>query len=169
MILAGRLTLVVLSAAVLQRGVFSQLGVSGAVFEVLAVVAIAGGLAAGEQSGAVTGFVAGLTLDLLSSAGPVGLWALTYAVAGFVAGRWAPSAERSRWLTPSAVGAVVGAGSVGFYVLAAMVLDGRDLFGRPAATAALVAGVGAVLTVVPLLWVMRWVWDVQSERTFRLR
>lgn len=169
MILAGRLTLVVLSAAVLQRGVFSQVGLSGAVFEVLAVVAIAGGLAAGEQSGAVTGFVAGLTLDLLSPGGPVGLWALTYAVAGFIAGRWAPSAERSRWAAPAAVGALVGAGSVGFYVLVAMVLDGRDLFGRPAVTAALVAGAGAVVTVVPLLWVLRWVWDVPSERSLRLR
>lgn len=166
---ATRLVFVVLSAAVLQRGLVSQLEIQGAVLELLLVVSIAAGLAAGEQAGAVTGFVAGLTLDLLSSGGPLGMWALTYAVTGFAVGRFASTVERSsRWL-PVGVAALAAAGANVVYVLLARLVDQRDLIGPDVWPVLALAALGAALLVLPLLRVSRWVWDVRPDVAIRLR
>lgn len=164
-----RLAIVVVSAAVLQRGMVSQLQLDGAVVELLLVVSIAAGLAAGEQAGAVTGFFAGLTLDLLSSGGPLGLWALTYAVTGFVVGRSAPAVERStRWL-PVGVAALAAVGANLGYVLLARLVDQRDLLGPDLWPVLAVGAVGAAVLVLPLMRVARWVWDVHPDVAIRLR
>ena len=166
---AARLAFVLLTAAVLQRGVASQLELAGAVVELLLVVAIAAGLAAGEQPGAVTGFFAGLTLDLLSSGGPLGLWALTYAVAGFVAGRFAPRVERARWFVPVSAAAAVAVGANALYVALALVLDGRNLVDDDLGPILAVAAVANALLVLPALRVMRWVWGTRPDVAIRLR
>lgn len=166
---AVRLSVVIASAAVLQQGLFSQIVIDGAMVDVLAVVALAGGMAAGEQSGAVTGFFAGLALDLLSASGPLGLWAMTFAIAGFVVGMTAGTVERSSWWLPPLLGAAGAAGIDVLYVVLARLVDGRDLLDPDLWSVLAVSAVGAASLILPGLRVLRWAWDSHPEPAARLR
>jgi len=161
--------LVVLSAAVLQRGVFSQLGMAGVVIEVLLIVAIAAGLSAGDQAGAITGFAAGLSLDLLHPDGPLGLFALTYAIVGWFVGRYQSSVVRSsRWLpVVAAVVATIGANVL--YVVLSLLVDQRDLLTSRLLPVILVTSVGSAVLILPAVRVLRWAWDVQPDLAMRRR
>ena len=167
--IAVRLGIVVVSAAVLQQGVFAQLVVAGAVVDLLVVVALDGGLAAGQQAGAVTGFFAGLALDLLSASGPLGLWAMTLALAGFVIGAGAPAVERSNRWRPAGLAAVGAVGATLLYVVLARLVDGRDLVDADLWPVLAVSAVGSALLILPALRVLRWVWETQPDVAIRLR
>jgi hypothetical protein len=60
-----RYGLLIVTAAILQRGVFSQLRVDGAVPDALLVLAVAAGIVGGTDRGATVGFFSGLALDLM--------------------------------------------------------------------------------------------------------
>lgn len=93
-----RVALVVISAAILQRGVASQVRPFDVAPDLLLLVAVAGGIAAGPQRGAVVGFFSGLALDLLLQ-GPLGLAALSYCLVGYFTGRYEGLVTRaSRWV-----------------------------------------------------------------------
>ena len=90
-------------------------------------VAIAAGLAAGPERGAVVGFAAGLAFDLLLQT-PFGLSALTYALVGYLVGRLQDSVLRAAWWIPVATAAAASAvGVILFAVLGTVV--GEDLVG----------------------------------------
>jgi rod shape-determining protein MreD len=99
---AVRLGLVLVSAVVLQVGVFSQVTVAGGRPVVLLLLAVAGGCTLGPERGAVVGFAAGLAFDLLTTA-PVGLSAGVFCVAGHLTGRYRPAARRLPWWQFAAV------------------------------------------------------------------
>ena len=80
-----RVAVILFTAAVLERGLFSQLRIDGVAADVLLLVAISAGMVGGSDDGAVVGFFAGLTLDLLVQT-PLGLSALAYCVTGYVVG-----------------------------------------------------------------------------------
>src|SRR4051812_41013516 len=124
--IAFRVGLVVLSAAVLQRGLFSQLRIGHVTADVFLLLAVVGGLVAGPDRGAIMGFVSGLTFDLLLQS-PLGLTALTYCVVGFVAGRYQLSVTRSsRWRLMASVG-IGSAMGYGLLVLVGWVLGQRNM------------------------------------------
>lgn len=80
-------TAVILSALVLQVSVFARLGLPGATPDLLLVVALVLGMAAGPMTGTVMGFAAGVLVDLAPpAAGSIGQTAAIYALAGFIAG-----------------------------------------------------------------------------------
>jgi len=161
--------LIVLSAAVLQRGLFSQLGVAGVVIEVLLIVSIAAGLAAGDHAGAVTGFAAGLSLDLLHPDGPLGLFALTYALVGWFVGRYQSSVVRSsRWL-PVLAAAVATVGANVLYVVLALLVDQRDLLTPHLVTVIAVTAVASAVLILPAVRVLRWAWAVEPDLAMRRR
>ena len=80
-----RYLLLIATAMVLQRFLFEQFRVAGVVAEACLVLAVAAGMVAGSRRGAIVGFCAGLAFDLLVTT-PFGLGALSYLVAGAVAG-----------------------------------------------------------------------------------
>lgn len=163
MIAAFRLPVVLLTATVLQRGLAGELRVAGVALEILAVLTIAAGIGAGDQAGAITGFWAGLVFDLLHPDGALGMWALTYAVLGYVAGRYQGSVTRSsRWF-PMATAAVATAGATVGYAVLAWVIDSRNLFDWHLVSVVVVASITNAVLVLPALRIMRWVWDVQPE------
>lgn len=87
------------TAVVLQTVVLSRLPLPGATPDLVLLVVIGLALVQGPVSGLVTGFAAGLLLDLVPPAdGAVGRWALVLCLAGLVAGRYADSVERSAFL-----------------------------------------------------------------------
>jgi rod shape-determining protein MreD len=94
--LVGRSAFVIGTAAVAQVGLFSQLPVAGVRVPVLLLVAVAAGLALGPARGAVIGFAAGLTFDLLLTT-PMGLCAGVFAVTAYLAARFAPPPRDAVW------------------------------------------------------------------------
>jgi rod shape-determining protein MreD len=80
-----RLVLVVVTLVVLQTTVFPHLRIFGAAPDLLLVATAAMAYEEGPESGAVFGFASGLVLDLFL-ASPLGLSALSFALAGYLLG-----------------------------------------------------------------------------------
>jgi rod shape-determining protein MreD len=89
-----RVALVVVSAAMLQRGLLTQVTIAGVQGDVMLLLAISGGIALGPDRGAIIGFISGLTFDLFLYS-PLGLRALVFCLVGYVAGRYQSSVTRS--------------------------------------------------------------------------
>jgi rod shape-determining protein MreD len=156
----ARVALVLVSAAVLQRGLFSQLRIADAVPDVFLLLAIAGGIATGPDRGAVLGFFSGLTLDLLIQA-PLGLSALVYCLVGYAVGRIYGTSRRANRMLPSFVAAVFGVVGVTLYaVLAEMVGQANAVSGGLAAIAMVVAVSNALLAPIAVP-VVRWAWPTE--------
>lgn len=121
-----RAGLVVLVALVLHTSVFPQLRIADVRPDVMLLLAVLGGLAAGPQVGAIFGFACGLAADLLAQT-PVGLAALTFSLVGYGVGTFQGVLLRSAvWLTP-AVAAAASAVGVAVFVLAGAVLGQSQL------------------------------------------
>ncbi|MEZ5381789.1 MAG: rod shape-determining protein MreD [Microthrixaceae bacterium] len=82
----GRYTLVLVSAIILQLGVFSDIRIGGVHPDITLLVAIVAGLVAGPRRGAVIGFWAGLLIDPVLTTTPFGMTALVWALVGLGAG-----------------------------------------------------------------------------------
>ena len=113
-------------AVVLQSSVLARLPLPGGAPNLVLVLVVAVGLAGGASAGLGTGFAAGLLTDLLS-AHPVGLLALCFALAGFVAGLLEADVQRTV-LVPMVVVAVATV-AVGLAYLAVLDLLGREAAG----------------------------------------
>ncbi len=141
---ALRVAVVLLSAAVLQRGLFSEVRILGVAIDVFLLIAVAAGIAVGPERGAVIGFFAGLSLDLMVQT-PLGLSALVYCLTGYLTGRlYGTTVRSSRWLS---IGLVVlaTAAAVGAYALVA------ELFGQDGAISPDLPTIVAVLCVANAL------------------
>lgn len=76
-----------MTAVVLQSSIFARLGLPGATPDLLLVVVLVIALVSGPLVGTVTGFAAGVLVDLAPpSAGSLGQTAAIYAVAAFIIG-----------------------------------------------------------------------------------
>ena len=143
---------VLLTALLLQGAVLSRLPLRA---DLLLVVVIAFALAEGTTSGAVTGFVAGLLVDV-GSDHELGRVALAYALAGNVAGLVPLRPDRPR-LLPLAVTAVAAATAVTAYAVQGLLLaDPRvtlSAWGR-ATTTTVIGCVVLAVVVVPLVAVL---------------
>lgn len=84
----------VVTALLLQLTVVARLPLPGAAPDLLLVLVVAFALAEGPMSGMVTGFVAGLLADSLSTH-ELGRLALAYAVAGYITGMLQDDTDRS--------------------------------------------------------------------------
>ena len=102
--------LAILVAVILQAAVLSRLPLPGGPPNLVLVLVIAIGLAAGGSAGLAAGFGAGLLTDVLSDH-PVGVLALCFALAGFVAGLLEADVRRSV-LLPVVVVAVADRGGL---------------------------------------------------------
>ena len=119
---------VVVTALLLQQAVIARLPLPGAPPDLLLVVVVAFALAEGAVSGSVTGFAAGLLVDL-GADHQLGRTALVYVLAGYLAGLLVDDADRSALLPFVVVGL---AAALGLTVFAAVGI----LLGDPRITAA---------------------------------
>ena len=149
-----RVALVLITAAVLEQGL-SVLRVEGVSADVLLLVAVSAGIVGGPDLGALIGFFAGLTMDLLVIA-PMGLGALAYCLSGYAVGLLhGTSVRTSRWQGPvlAAVGSALG--TVGYVLLARMV--GRTgLFDTHLVTVVVVVSLVNAVLAPWSIRVMRW-------------
>jgi rod shape-determining protein MreD len=100
--------LAILVAVVLQAAVLSRLPLPGGQPNLVLVLVIAIGLAGGGSAGLAAGFGAGLLTDVLSDH-PVGVLALCFALAGFLAGLLDVDVRRSVLLSVVVVAVLTGA------------------------------------------------------------
>jgi rod shape-determining protein MreD len=150
-----RYGLVVLTAMVLQRGLFGSLRVDGAAADALLIVAVAAGIAGGAERGAVVGFVCGIALDLMLPS-PFGLAALSYMVAGVSVGMLRSADRRSaRWrvIVLCALGCALGV--VVFAMVGTLIGQSGYLTGHLLVIVLVVAASGAVLAL-PAVRMCRW-------------
>jgi len=110
-----RVSVAVFVAAMLQAVIVSSLVIGGGAPDLLLIVAVSLGLLRGSIVGAVSGFAAGLVVDLLTL-DTLGVTSLVLTLAGFWAGRYTETTGRGRRLAPVlAVGVItVLAGVFGF-------------------------------------------------------
>jgi rod shape-determining protein MreD len=160
---AARLTLVVLSTAVLQVGLIAQVPIAGARGMILLLLAIAGGIALGPERGAIVGFVSGLAFDLLITT-PLGLSAFVFSVVGWVAGRYQVTVTRSaRWrmVLTAAVGSALG---YSMLVVVGWLLGQPNMISERLVVILLVVSLMNAVLCPLAVSVLRWAWD-EGERT----
>jgi rod shape-determining protein MreD len=150
-----RVAIVLLTVTVLERGLASQLRIDGAAADLLLLMAISGGMVGGPDDGAIVGFFAGLSLDLLVQT-PLGLGALVYCITGYLVGLAQSAVVRSSRLQPVFLAAAASVFGVGLYVLVSLVVGRSGLINQHLLVViAVVAGANAVLIPVANR-AMRW-------------
>lgn len=158
-----RLALVVVVALTLQVSLFARFSYEGARPDVVLLVAIAGGLVAGAERGALVGFAAGLAFDALLTT-PLGLSALVYCLVGYVVGATGSGVLRaSRWVAPAMAATASVAGMFLYALVGSLV--GQPTFEGPALTdiVVVVAAVNAVLAPLAVR-ALRWARVEDADR-----
>lgn len=152
---ALRYLIVIASAAFLQYTVVSQFRIAGVSADLFLVVAIAAGINAGAERGAVVGFVSGLCLDLMVVT-PFGLGAIAGLVAGVVAGLLEfATVHSARWLT-MVIAFLSSATGVLVFSLSGAVLGRPDMLSAHTITVMAIVGITSSLLVLPMIRVCRW-------------
>lgn len=159
---AVRLAVVLLSTAVLQWGVFSQLRIGGAAADLFLIMAVTAGMTSGPDRGAVMGFFAGLTLDLLTQT-PLGLGALVYGALGYLSGRVQGTVMRANRLLPPVLTAGLCSLGVLAYAVAAWMLGQANVLNQHLLTVIVVVAISSALLAPAYLRIMRWVWRDDRE------
>jgi rod shape-determining protein MreD len=165
---AARVALVVFVAIVLQASLVARFEAFGARGDIVLLVAICAGMAAGADDGAIVGFSAGMAFDLLLDT-PLGLSALTYSVVGYLAGTFQGSVLRATWWIPVAGAVVASAMGVVVFALVGHVIGESTLVDPPLAA---IVGVVAVLNgllSLPVGRTMRWALADQDRARYSLR
>lgn len=147
------ITLVVVTALLLQTTVFAELRLLGVRPELLYLVTIVFALLEGPHEGAVVGFVSGLAQDFMLHE-PKGITALTLTLVGYAVGMGRHLIVSASPLVPTMVVAVATFGGLVFYEVTSFLLGSFEETPTYGAKVALLSALyNAVLTpiVYPLL------------------
>lgn len=98
-VIGVRVALIVFLIAILQVSAFSSVGIGGGRPDVLLVTLVSIALLRGAVTGAVSGFFAGLIVDV-TTLGTLGLTALLLTLTGYWAGRYGETTGRGRKHAP---------------------------------------------------------------------
>jgi rod shape-determining protein MreD len=115
------LGVIVLVAALVQIVVLDHAKISGVSPHLVLAVAALAGMVGGPERGALTGFLAGLLVDLATTA-PLALTALTGTLVGYAAGNLLAGVVRRSRALPVLVAGIAGlAGTLLYVALAALI------------------------------------------------
>jgi rod shape-determining protein MreD len=160
-IVAARISLVLVVSLTLQVTILSDLRMFGVQGDLMLLVALAAGLAAGPERGAAIGFASGLLYDLMLQT-PCGLSALTYAVMAFLVGSLQDSVLRAAWWIPVSTAAAGSALGVILYVVFGTVVGVEYLGVSIPKIVVLVALLNSVVAA-PTIRVLRWATGTQDS------
>lgn len=141
----GVVTLVLVTAAILQTSLLPFLSMSGFRPDLLLLVTIAFALKDGLLTGLRVGFAAGVLVDLLLNESPVGLTALVYVGVAYAVGTARPFLAPDSWTAPvilSVMGTLVGV--AGYGLLSAVLAEDPIAIGL-VVQASLVSAIYALL------------------------
>lgn len=154
--LPARLAALAFVTLIVQLSVVNRWVVGGVTADVLVVLAVAVGFIAGPERGAAVGFGIGLVWDLLLTT-PLGLTALVYTVAGYVAGLVAANLIRDSKLTAFALAVVAAPVSTVAWVAVGALFGQTFLVHGPFVRMAIVNAVVALVVLPVLLATVRWI------------
>lgn len=154
LLVAVRTSVVLVLALAIQLGVAPSLGVFGVQGDLLLSMAIAAGMAAGPDRGAILGFTAGLAYDLMLQT-PFGLSALTYAIVAYLVGGLQDSVLRAFWWIPVATVTIASVLGAILYGVFGTVL-GEDLIGFDLLRIAVIVGLLNTIAAPVMVRAMRW-------------
>ena len=153
-VVAVRTFFVLVTVLTIQLGVVANLEIFGVQADLMLLVAIAGGIAAGADRGAAIGFAAGISYDLMLQT-PFGLSALTYAIVAYLVGSLQDSVLRAAWWIPVATATVASMVGVILYGVLGTVL-GEDLVGWELVRIAVIVGILNTIAAPVVIRAMRW-------------
>lgn len=150
-----KLPVVMFGVLIVQVCVLQRIQVEAVHADALLLVAVAGGVAAGPERGALLGFAAGLVADLFLET-PLGLSALVFCLVGFTVGALQSSMIRTAfWITP--ITALLGSGAgVILFGLAGAVVGQTQLVRPRLVTVALVVAVLNAIIAIPVVSLVSW-------------
>lgn len=139
----------------LQTTILNDLRPFGVCLQIMLLLAVAGGLAKGSETGAIAGFIVGLLYDMVLTT-PLGLCAAVFAVVGYLSGFAHLFVHESTWWSRTIVGSA--ASLVGMILLpVAFTVTGTDgVLTTHVFTVALVVALFNALFTVPVERVCRW-------------
>jgi len=152
-----RPAVVLFTLLILQLALFSELRVDGRAPDLMLVAAIAAGLTGGPDRGALTGFAAGLAIDLFLPT-PFGLSALAFCITGWLMGQTenALVGEHPWVVIPlTAVGSAVG---VTLFVTFGELLGQANLYTDRFLRTLIVTSLYNAILGWPAARVFRWAW-----------
>lgn len=159
-----RTALVIVVALMLQVTLFARFSYEGARPDLMILLAIMAGYRLGPERGAIVGFAAGVSFDIVLTT-PLGLSALVYTIVGYSVGAVTAGMVRtSRW-APPLVAAVGSAAGMVLYALVGSVLGEPTLSGP--SLASIVVLVSAVNALLAPLAVRALAWAKTDDRDRR--
>jgi rod shape-determining protein MreD len=151
----ARSTLVVVTVLVVQHTLLDSVRLDGAHPDLMMLLPVAAGYAAGPERGAVFGFAVGLVSDLFLPT-PYGLSALVGCLLAYGTGVATRGLVRtSWWLPPVVAAAATAAGIVGYAILGA-VLGQPGMLRAYLAPAIAVGAPSAALLALPVVRMVAW-------------
>jgi rod shape-determining protein MreD len=158
-----RVALVIFVVLMVQQTVMIDLRVGGAHPDLLWLLPITAALLDGPETGAIVGFWAGLSFDLVLPT-PFGLSALVGCLLGYTTGTLTGAVDpRAAWLKPVAAVAGSVAADMLFAVLGA-ILGQEQMVQINFLSLALVVGVSSLVLVLPVNRMMRWALAEEGNR-----
>jgi rod shape-determining protein MreD len=150
----GWLVVVALGLVVVQLTIANELSIDGVHPELLWVLPVAAGLAAGGMAGMAAGFVGGVVTDLFLPS-PFGLSAFVGVLIGYAMGRLGEEGVgdlhgSARWVAP-ALGAACGFMAPVLYALCAVVLGHRTYLSSSLGVVALLDAAVCAALVRPMM------------------
>jgi rod shape-determining protein MreD len=158
-----RVALVIFVVLMVQQTVMLALRVRGAHPDLVWLLPISAALLDGPETGAIVGFWAGLSFDLVLPT-PFGLSALVGCLLGYVTGTLAaPVDPRAVWLKPVAALAGSVAADMLFAVLGA-IFGQEQMVQVDFVSLFLVVGISSVVLILPVNRLMRWALAGENNR-----
>lgn len=149
MTLATRLPPLLVVALMLHTAVLPQFRVFGVAPDLLLLLGIAAGIAAGPDRGALVGFVAGLLADCFLQT-PFGLSALSYSLVGYAVGVFQTTILHAALWIPVATAVVASAVGVTLFAVLGTIVGQDELLGGRLVTIVIVVALvnGPLLLLV---------------------
>ena len=148
----------------LQTTLLADLDLFGAKGDIVMLLPIAAGISGGSERGAIVGFIAGLSLDLVVHGTPTGFFALGYTLVGYIVGMLQAGVLRATWWIP--VATALGASALGVLTLAVVGkfigIEGLFAVNHLTRVCIVVAVLNALL-VLPMMRVTKWALPVVSR------
>ena len=147
-----------------QTTLLADVDLFGAKGDIVLLLPIAAGIAGGRERGAIVGFIAGLSLDLVVHGTPTGFFALGYTLVGYIVGMLQAGVLRAAWWIP--VVTALGGSVLGEFTLSVVGkfigLEGLFDVNRLVRVSIVVAVLNAVL-ILPMMRVTKWAMPVVSR------